>query len=1047
MGFFDIENAIRNLFFALDTMLYVFIEKVFNFIIELGYFSLFDYDSDIYPIVRKIYILLGIIILFRVALSLLTLVTAPESLSVTDKKHDNYHGRLIPNTIAAVVLVIALPMVFDFSVRLQDAILDVQRNPDGSLMYDNNGNLIVGTEGFLQKLIVPLGYEVDPDDVHYSMGAGISCEYSLRKFNTQYSSEYYKPEVYTRYILTGDKYHDLVEADRYTISTSGDITFDKDVYEELTRDFDTARASGTLESVFPEFNNPMYSIDSSGKNVAQKVYWVDQNRNRIGDPMPWPNWIRYNAYGMGLAFEGGLNDMSTKATSTVGDDAVLFLDDEPGIGELLNPIDSAILDAIVNVAGGEPPRENNCYTHLVGYINPKVYYDEDGNVYYKDNNIGFLGSFTFMTFGFYSYADMNAWYKKNYNIEENDAAKEPDLYYYSLTKIDPNIEVYTLSGGRMLVSYIMQTFMNSNDGTVKSYITTANYNTIKQEKIIEDKENLEYVYGVSTLATLAILCVLLVITFDVALRIVKLGFLQIISPIPVILHITTEKFENSMLKRWTDEYVKTYVDLFFRLSLVYFAILVLNMLKKTFEGRPFSLITIFILVGALMFVKQAPSLLKSLLNIKGDFGGGFTLNPIAKLRGVPLVGAAASAATGAAGGMFTGLAHSRGNLWNRMKATLGGGIKGGLAGARSVGFGGVDSAADYRKAGGLGMFNTGSTTALRAATGNPNIRAGLGAYIERAASRGLHAGHAGTSTGSRIRGTKSSIRQGRAAAQVQDTRLRTARALTGIAQTDMADATAARTTAQTAATTAAGRTAAAQTNFANAQAARSTTQANLANAQAAVAAAQNNVNTNSPGLRMAHQDYLDANAEYTRRQQETIQAQTDLAEARRREQELRESGASAEEIQAARDRIQDARENYRDAMTNEDRARARVDSARADLQRKNDEMIVYEQQLLEAQQAQAAYEEDLNDAQADEAAAYAELQTRQAEELPYQEDLNDAQADEAAAHAELQRRQAEETARREEYERTTNQIASDLEELEKLRERKREQKYKETDGQ
>jgi hypothetical protein len=50
----------------------------------------------------------------------------------------------------------------------------------------------------------------------------------------------------------------------------------------------------------------------------------------------------------------------------------------------------------------------------------------------------------------------------------------------------------------MLVSYIMQTFMNSNDGTVKSYITTANYNTIKQEKIIEDKENLEYVYGVST---------------------------------------------------------------------------------------------------------------------------------------------------------------------------------------------------------------------------------------------------------------------------------------------------------------------------------------------------------------------------------------------------------------------------------------------------------------------------------------------------------------------------------------------------------------------
>jgi hypothetical protein len=147
--------------------------------------------------------------------------------------------------------------------------------------------------------------------------------------------------------------------------------------------------------------------------------------------------------------------------------------------------------------------------------------------------------------------------------------------------------------------------------------------------------------------------------FEIALRSVKLAFLQLIAPVPIILSIDPKKGEA--LKAWFSEVTSTFVDLFMRLSLIYFAIF---MIAEIFGGGiiptiyryneqglavpgPISpLGAIFIIFGILMFVKIAPKLIYSMVGMK-EPSGGLGLNPWKKLMGIPGVGKLAGATTSA----------------------------------------------------------------------------------------------------------------------------------------------------------------------------------------------------------------------------------------------------------------------------------------------------------------------------------------------------------------------------------------------------------------
>ena len=168
-----------------------------------------------------------------------------------------------------------------------------------------------------------------------------------------------------------------------------------------------------------------------------------------------------------------------------------------------------------------------------------------------------------------------------------------------------------------------------------------------------------YIPIISTLAGVALLLLLIVFCFDVALRSVKLGFLRMIAPVPIISRIDPEKGKETFDK-WVKTTIGTYLDLFIRLLAIYFAIFVITQVIDLkfvdavtgLEKDVNVLVKVFIILGALLFAKQLPQLVQDLTGIKMD--GKFTLNPLKKMSTIPIAGKAANLAIGGADSFIHG---------------------------------------------------------------------------------------------------------------------------------------------------------------------------------------------------------------------------------------------------------------------------------------------------------------------------------------------------------------------------------------------------------
>ena len=175
---------------------------------------------------------------------------------------------------------------------------------------------------------------------------------------------------------------------------------------------------------------------------------------------------------------------------------------------------------------------------------------------------------------------------------------------------------------------------------------------------------MDYKYPFSTVVGIVMVLILISFCMDVALRSVKLAFLQLIYPIPVISFIDPKSGKDGLFKKWYKLCFSTYLSLFMRLAALYFAIYVISQvgtMTDVITGAKVSnwIIKLFIIIGVLMFAKQLPKILEN-LGVKID-AEGFTLNPIKKFEkeaalGKNITGAAAGAAVGlAGGGIFRGI--------------------------------------------------------------------------------------------------------------------------------------------------------------------------------------------------------------------------------------------------------------------------------------------------------------------------------------------------------------------------------------------------------
>lgn len=230
--------------------------------------------------------------------------------------------------------------------------------------------------------------------------------------------------------------------------------------------------------------------------------------------------------------------------------------------------------------------------------------------------------------------------------------------------------------------------------------------------LILAKENGEFLFDyipiISTVCGIIILLVLIQFCFDIAIRSVKLGFLQLIAPIPIISYIDPKSSKDGMFKKWLKTCLSTYADLFIRLLALFFAIFVItallnNSMVSISTGDPVSFWTdpfvkIMIILGALLFAKQLPQLISDLTGIK--LNGGFTLNPMKRLGQSPFAAGAVGAVGGAVGGMAANAWAAKQNglgFGKGLKSTVAGGLsagfRGGKAGLTSGGKGSALSAA------------------------------------------------------------------------------------------------------------------------------------------------------------------------------------------------------------------------------------------------------------------------------------------------------------------------------------------------------------------
>lgn len=188
----------------------------------------------------------------------------------------------------------------------------------------------------------------------------------------------------------------------------------------------------------------------------------------------------------------------------------------------------------------------------------------------------------------------------------------------------------------------------------------------------------QYWYLVSTICGVFVAYILLTFCFDTAVRSVKLGFLQIIAPIP-ILSLLDPKKGNDQLMKWVKECGKTFADLFIRLAGLFLVVDIIGVILGTNEdvkgmylysdpsmAQTNLFVRLFVIIGLLMFAKQMPQLISDLLGIKLD-GDGFSLKK--KLGGLPGAGlgkALGAGALGFAGGMAANALAAKKNFsWDK----------------------------------------------------------------------------------------------------------------------------------------------------------------------------------------------------------------------------------------------------------------------------------------------------------------------------------------------------------------------------------------------
>lgn len=253
--------------------------------------------------------------------------------------------------------------------------------------------------------------------------------------------------------------------------------------------------------------------------------------------------------------------------------------------------------------------------------------------------------------------------------------------YIAMMTLRPFVQLSdTVKNNGGNIDIFLNEYNYCSSSNVKEMLNSSMINESTKIKVGKKSEKYYYVdYNIFISTIIGVIIVLIFAGFclDAAVRTIKLTFLQIIAPIPIMSNIDPTSSKKGLFNKWLKEVGITWADLFLRLSAIYFAVFLISTINLDSVGD--MKVTVLLILGALMFAKKLPDILKKMFNI--DLKGDFSLNPFKKLEKEALGGKLiAGAATGAAAGAIGAATSFRGNGFKDRFKNAGKGLTAGLTG-------------------------------------------------------------------------------------------------------------------------------------------------------------------------------------------------------------------------------------------------------------------------------------------------------------------------------------------------------------------------------
>lgn len=167
-----------------------------------------------------------------------------------------------------------------------------------------------------------------------------------------------------------------------------------------------------------------------------------------------------------------------------------------------------------------------------------------------------------------SFSTLSAFIRINPDVAGDDCSNNPVIKdasgNYSLSSACDGNDVPSAAENILIEAY--------KDNNVNALFSLINFKAKDKNK--KEAYLFDYTILVSTIAGGFLAWILLIFCIDIAVRSVKLGFLQLIAPIPIISYV--DPSGQKVFNNWLKECGKTYADLFIRLAGIYFALFVIS---------------------------------------------------------------------------------------------------------------------------------------------------------------------------------------------------------------------------------------------------------------------------------------------------------------------------------------------------------------------------------------------------------------------------------------------------------------------------------------